>query len=226
MSIEKSIENLIKAIQKPTLFKGDETSIKVVPKPGNDPCAPLFTPSLVNPGSIDPRRDIAAITVCQFIASINSCTYLNEHNNVNCKPDEFFWRREEHGKMPGATVLNASAVNNICVTYARSVVGATNGLSEIQKTEISRKAKCSCYKYALEGQPIITPHPTNGIQTIFPKHIQEQILRAFQGGCKVDQLKSMCATLKEVTERPIRARNVGEGDRQGLGCPQSTPPST
>ena len=216
MSIEKSIQKLIKAIQQPTRYMGDEPSIKVVPKPGTDPCAPLFTPSL------DPRTDIAAGTICRFLEGINNCSYLNEHNNHNCKPGDFFWRGSNNGDMEGATVLNASAVNNICDTYARSVVGATNGLSEIQKTEISRKAKCSCYKYALEGQPIITPSPTNGIQTIFPNHLKEQILRAFSGRCKVAQLKTMCASLKEVTGVYIRPR----GDNGGLGCQLSTPPST
>jgi hypothetical protein len=223
MSIEKSIQNLIKAIQQPTRYMGDETSIKVVPKPGNDPCAPLFTPSLVNPGELTHRTDIAADTICKFLEGINSCSYLNEHNNRNCKPDDFFWRREEaHGKMPGAEILNAGHVDGICETYANSVLAATNGLSEIQKIEIKRTAKCKCYKYALEGGPVITPPPTNGIQTIFPRHLQEQILRAFGGRCSVVQLRAMCATLNSIRGVYLRKR----GDQGGLGCQLSTTLST
>ena len=217
MSIEKSIQNLIKAIQQPTRYMGDEPSIKVVPKPGNDPCAPLFTPSL------EPRTDIAADTICKFLDGINSCSYLNEHNNNNCKPSDFFWRREDaHGKMPGAEILNAGHVDGICETYANSILEATNGLSEIQKIEIKRSAKCSCYKYALEGGPVITPPPTNGIQTIFPRHLQEQILRAFGGKCSVLQLRAMCTTLNSVRGVYLRKR----GDQSGLGCQLSTTLST
>jgi len=221
MSIEKSIQNLIKAIQQPTRYMGDEPSIKVVPQPGNDPCAPLFGPP--NGIGIRKRRtDIAAVTICKFLEGINSCPYLNEYNNTNCKPGEFFWYREDYGKMSGATTLNAENVRGICDTYARSLVAATNGLSEIQKTEIYRTANCSCYKYALDGAPIITPMPTNGIQTLFPSHLKEQILRAFYAGCSVVMLKNMCATFNQVTGVYLRKR----GDQGGLGCQLSSTPST
>ena len=218
MSIEKSIQNLIKAIQQPTRYMGDEPSIKVVPKPGNDPCAPLF-----EAGS--PRRrktGIAAVTICDVLEGINSCDELNRQNFMDCKlsKNNIFvytgisqWRK--------ATILNPNAVDGICDTYANSVLAATKGLSEIQKIEIKRMAKCKCYKYAIEGEPSITPPPSNGIQTIFPKHLQEQIVGSFYGFCSIIDLRERCNSLTTV-----RNKYYNSIENNGLGCQLSTPPST
>ena len=196
MSIEKSIQNLIKAIQQPTRYMGDEPSIKVVPKPGNDPCAPLFEP--LAPGQRFPKRKIVpAFTICDFLASENgnNCIQLDYQNMLPCNESVNVFARTGFLR---ATVLTEGSVTSICDTYARSVVAATNGLSQIQKTELEKKARCSCYKYALQGEPIIKPAPSNGLQTIFPDHLRVQITGAFQGMCDINKLKALCATRKSI----------------------------
>lgn len=199
MSIEKSIQKLIKAIQQPTRYMGDEPSIKVVPKPGNDPCAPLFEP--LAPGADFAKRKIVpAFTICDFLASKNgdNCIQLAYQNTSPCNDAASVFARTS---LVSATVLTAGSVTSICDNYAQSQLAAVSGqISQVQKNAILKRAKCACYKYALEGEPSIKPAPSNGagLETIFPDHLRVQVTGAFQGKCEINKLKALCLTRKSI----------------------------
>lgn len=219
MSIEKSIQNLIKAIQQPTRYMGDEPSIKVVPKPGNDPCSRIFEPRIGDSPRKRKRgiaaRDICAVVSQTFQADPTSIGYCKElvdlhpDTNAECLSGGaggmfmFETSLHEYAVYDKVKIITSVSVASACETYAQSQLAAVSGqISQVQKNAILKKAKCACYKHAIYGAPAIKPNPPrvpleNG-EIIYPKHVQEQVYGAFYIGCPLKQLRKMCTTFDEV----------------------------
>jgi len=202
MSIEQSINKLVKAVNKTVLDKKitPEQYFDVIASPS---CKKLFGKDgapIKNP----PINDICdALNDNNTWIDPKKCPAFNPIGH-KCSPSEVFKSEE---KIPSdGKLITSKDVARACENYANAQVAAidTRGMSKSQIQEIKSKAKCSCYDYSLYSEQhgsawpkgikeaLTNPAPNSFIPAIYPGHLSIQTLDAYKNKCSAGQIHDLC----------------------------------